>query len=100
MSRPRRAASIISSGSTPVPRLFDILRPSAASTVEWMITSVKGHLLHHLEAGPGGAGFSQSRIIFRAVELTLYPGSARSNSGVSSGQPIVANGHRADENHV
>ena len=34
--------SMTSSGSIPVPRLFDILRPSGASTSEWMITSWNG----------------------------------------------------------
>ena len=36
----------------PVPRLFDIRRPSGASTVEWMITSVNGMSPHQLEPGP------------------------------------------------
>ena len=63
-------ASIISSGSTPVPRLFDIRRPSAASTVEWMITSVNG--TSPISSRPAQIiRFSQSRMISRAVELTL-----------------------------
>ena len=63
-------ASIISSGSTPVPRLFDIRRPSAASTVEWMITSVNG--TSPISSSPAQIiRFSHSRMISRAVELTL-----------------------------
>ena len=56
----------------PVPRLFDIRRPSTASTVEWMITSVNG-------ISPSASmpvqiiRFSQRRMISRAVELT-FPG--------------------------
>ena len=53
----------------PVPRLFDIRRPSGASTVEWMITSWKG-------TSPTSSSpvqimrFTQRRMISRAVELT------------------------------
>ena len=45
-------ASIRSSGSMPVPRLFDIRRPSVASTVEWTITSWKGIVADELEPRP------------------------------------------------
>ncbi len=65
-------SSIGSIGSMPVPRLFDMRRPSSASTVEWMITSVNG-------ISPSASRpvqimrFSQRRMISRAVELT-FPG--------------------------
>src|SRR5947208_15669114 len=42
---------------------------------------------------------SQRKMIPRSVELTSFGYHARS-SGVSSGQPSVANGHNADENQV
>ncbi len=57
-------------GSIPVPRLLDIRRPSGARTVEWMITSVKG--TSPMSSSPEKIIlFSQSRMISRAVELTL-----------------------------
>ena len=42
---------------------------------------------------------TQRKMMSRAVVSTL-PGYQRSSSGVSSGQPSVANGQSADENHV
>src|SRR5918992_1814104 len=42
---------------------------------------------------------SQRKMIPRSVELTSFGYKAR-RSGVSSGQPSVANGQSADENHV
>ncbi len=42
---------------------------------------------------------TQRKRMSRAVESTSVGWNARS-SGVSSGQPSVANGHRPDENHV
>ena len=53
----------------PVPRLFDMRRPSGASTVEWMITSWNGIVAHQLEPAKI-IRFSQRRMISRAVELT------------------------------
>ncbi len=73
-SRPYRVASapcfaIRSSGSMPVPRLFDIRRPSAARIVEWTITSWKG--MSPITSSPVQIIlFSQRRMISRAVELT------------------------------
>ena len=53
----------------PVPRLFDMRRPSAASTVEWMITSVNG--TSPISSRPAQIiRFTQRRMISRAVELT------------------------------
>ena len=56
----------------PVPRLFDIRRPSAARIVEWTITSVNG--ISPFSSRPVQIiRFSQRRMISRAVELT-FPG--------------------------
>ena len=53
----------------PVPRLFDMRRPSGASTVEWTITSWNG--ISPTSSIPVQImRFSQSRMISRAVELT------------------------------
>ena len=43
--------------------------------------------------------FSQSRMISRAVVFNV-PGYHARSSGVSSGQPRMAKGQSADENHV
>ena len=73
-------------------------RPSVASTVEWMITSLNG-------ISPSSSSplkimrFSQRRMISRAVVFSV-PGYHASSSGVSSGQPRIANGQSADENQV
>ena len=50
----------------PVPRLFDIRRPSVASTVEWMTTSRERDVAHQLEPLKI-IRFSQRRMISRAV---------------------------------
>ena len=51
-----------------MPRLFDIRRPSGASTVEWMITSVNG--ISPISSSPEKIiRFSQRRMISRAVML-------------------------------
>ena len=53
----------------PVPRLFDIRRPSGASTVDVMITSVNG--ISPMSSRPLKImRFSQRRMISRAVTLT------------------------------
>ena len=81
-----------------MPRLFDIRRPSAASTVVWMITSLNG--ISPISSSPLKIiRFSQSRMISRAVVFS-EPGYQASSSGVSSGQPRIANGQSADENQV
>ena len=50
----------------PVPSDFDIRRPSGASTVEWMITSLNG--ISPSSSSPAKIiRFSQSRMISRAV---------------------------------
>ena len=54
----------------PVPRLFDIRRPSTASTVELMITSVNG-ISPSRKRPEKIIRFSQSLMISRAVTLTL-----------------------------
>ena len=62
-------AAISSSGSMPVPRLFDMRRPSAAWTVEWMITSLNG--LSPISSMPAMIiRFTQRKMMSRAVELT------------------------------
>ncbi len=98
-SRPRRARSITSSGSMPVPRLFDIRRPSGARIVEVMITSVKGTLADQLEPGPDHPVLPEPDDVPRGhvhVARVVAPRAPRSRSG----QPSVANGQSADENHV
>jgi hypothetical protein len=52
-----------------VPRLFDILRPSLASTVDVMITSVNG-MSPSRNRPEKIMRFSQRRMISRAVTLT------------------------------
>ena len=53
----------------PVPRLFDIRRPSVASTVEWMITSSNG--TSPMSSIPAMIiRATQRKMISRAVELT------------------------------
>ena len=82
----------------PVPSDFDMRRPSAAWIVEWMYTSVKG--MSPANSMPVKIIRATQRLMMsRAVESTL-PGYHVRSSGVSSGQPSVANGHSADENHV
>ena len=54
----------------PVPRLFDMRRPSTASTVEVMITSVNG-ISPSRKSPEKIIRFSQRRMISRAVTLTL-----------------------------
>jgi hypothetical protein len=53
----------------PVPRLFDIRRPSTASTVDVMITSVNGTSPSR-KRPEKIIRFSQRRMISRAVTLT------------------------------
>ena len=53
----------------PVPRLFDMRRPSGASTVEVMITSVNG-IPPSRNSPEKIIRFSQRRMISRAVTLT------------------------------
>ena len=53
----------------PVPRLFDMRRPSAASTVDVMITSVNG-MSPSRKSPEKIIRFSQRRMISRAVTLT------------------------------
>ena len=56
----------------PFPRLFDIRRPSGASTVEWMITSSNG--MSPISSSPAMIiRATQRKMISRAVELT-WPG--------------------------
>src|ERR1041384_3888239 len=63
----------------PVPRLFDIRRPSTASTVEVMITSVNG--MSPIRKRPEKIiRFSQRRMISRAVTL-LRPAGRREGPG-------------------
>ena len=53
----------------PVPSVFDIRRPSGASTVEWMITSRNG--ISPSNSSPEKIiRFSQRRMISRAVVCT------------------------------
>ena len=81
-----------------MPRLFDIRRPSSASTVVWMMTASKGISL--ISSRPEKIiRFSQRRMISRAVVFSV-PGYQAASSGVSSGQPRIANGQSADENQV
>ena len=83
----------------PVPSDFDMRRPSGASTVEWMITSLERDLAHQLEPGedhpvlPEADDVARRRVEVARIEVRAGP-------GVSSGQPSVANGQSADENHV
>ena len=66
--------------------------------VEWMYTSVNG--MSPANSMPVKIIRATQRLMMsRAVDSTL-PGYQRRSSGVSSGQPSVANGHSADENHV
>ena len=54
----------------PVPRLFDIRRPSGASTVEWMITSSNG-MSPIISMPVKIIRFSQRRMISRAVVFSV-----------------------------
>ncbi len=75
--RPYRVASvpcfsISSSGSIPVLSDFDIRRPSRASTVVWITTSLKG--ISPINSSPEKImRFSQRRMISRAV-VCRWPG--------------------------
>src|SRR5215207_2742423 len=89
---------MVSSGSIPVPRLFDIRRPSGALIVEWMLIEWNG--ISPINSIPAITILaSQRKMIPRSVELTSF-GYQVSSSGVRSGQPSVANGQSADENQV
>ena len=82
----------------PVPRLFDMRRPSAASTVEWMITSVNGTSPTQLEPRPDHPVLPEADDLARGrVDVA---GVVAASSGVCSGQPSVAYGHSAEENQV
>ena len=82
----------------PVPRLFDIRRPSGAWMTELMFTSAKG--TSPVNSRPIiTIRATQRKMMSRAVTSTSVGYQARS-SGVSSGQPSVANGHRAELNQV
>ena len=64
-----------------------------------MITSVNGHLPHHLEAGPDHPVLPEpDDLAGRRVDVAR--GSTPRAPGSASGQPSVAKGHSADENHV
>ena len=81
----------------PVPSDFDMRRPSAACTVEWMTTSENGP---RQELEPIIIIRATHRLmISRAVRATCRVERAQVR-GVSSGQPSVANGQSADENQV
>ncbi len=85
-------------GSIPVPRLFDIRRPSGAWITEWMFTSENG--ISPVNSSPIiTIRATHKKMMSRAVESTSVGYQARI-SGVSSGQPSVANGQSAEENHV
>ena len=73
-------------------------RPSGALIVEWMFTVWNG--ISPISSRPAmSIRASQRKMIPRSVELTSFGYQARS-SGVSSGQPSVANGQSCEENHV
>ena len=64
----------------------------------WMITCSNG--MSPISSNPEKIiRFSQRRMISRAVVFSV-PGYQASSSGVCSGQPRIANGQSADENHV
>src|SRR5207244_1532980 len=91
-------SSTASRGSIPVPRLFDMRRPSGALIVAWMLTVWKG--MSSISSRPAMImRASHKKMIPRSVELTSFGYHAWS-SGVSSGQPSVAKGQSADENQV
>ena len=103
-SSPKRSASapctsISSSGSIPVPRLFDIRRPSGAWMTEWMLTVWKGiSPVNSSEVMTMRA--TQRKMMSRAVESTSVGKKALSSGASVSGQPSVANGHSAELNQV
>ena len=89
------------SGSTPLPRLLDMGLPSAAITVGWMMTCSNGiWSVQYMDAITMRA--THSPMMSRAVDSTCVGYAARISgaSTPSSVQPIVANGHSCDENHV
>src|SRR5438093_7378655 len=98
----RRASApyfdIRSRGSTPVPSDLDMRRPSAACTTQWMTTSENG--TSPMNSRPVMIiRLTQRLMISLAVQL-MFVGKKARRSSVSSGQPSVAKGHSADENHV
>ena len=96
-SRRRRTRRSASSGSIPVPRLFDIRRPSGALIVEWMFTVWNG--ISPMSSSPAMIiRASQRKMIPRSVELTSF--GYQRGARRSSGQPRVANGQSCEENHV
>ena len=89
------------SGSTPLPRLFDMGLPSAAITVGWMMTCSNGmRSVQYMDAITMRA--THKPMMSRAVDSTWvgYACFICGASMPSSVQPIVANGHSCDDNHV
>src|SRR5699024_439755 len=91
--------SMTSIGSTPLPSDLLILRPSASRINPSISTSLNGASSVHSR--------DCKIILATQKKMMSYPvtstsvGKYRLKSSLSSsGQPIVENGHRADENHV
>ena len=100
-NRPKRRASapcsaISSRGSIPVPRLFDIRRPSGAWITECTYTSLKGPA-GELERGHDHPCDPEKDDVL-AVTSTSVGKNARYSGASVSGQPRVAKGQSAELN--